>query len=71
MIEFRIWYADGSAASGTTFDDWDALPAEGVQIIHVTDGFDEHGRRLGRWLSGSDHYWHDRDAINQSGDSAP
>lgn len=71
MQSFRIWYGDGSAADGETAGEWAALPSSGVQIVHVTEGFDGHGRRLGRWFSGSDHYWHDGERIDASGLSAP
>ena len=37
VIQFRIYYGDGTTSNGTTIDDWKTFRQDNVQIIFLKD----------------------------------
>lgn len=76
VVGFRIWYVDGTIATGTTRADWEQLPDDGVLIVMLYyNRFDTGGdSRYRRVLMSNDHFWHapgTMDAIFGQSDDAP
>lgn len=36
---WEIWYADGSVVSGDTEAEWNAAPADGVQVVVIRESY--------------------------------
>lgn len=70
-MEFRIWYADGAVANGTTFGGWKRAPREGVLGIATRIDRPYPGQPWrGVWATGGDWYWF-LETGPVSGDSHP
>jgi hypothetical protein len=66
-MNWRIWYNTGETVDGSTAEDWDNAPDDGVVGIAVRFGIDDSGRSRGELISGSDWYWMYQDKLYQSG----
>jgi hypothetical protein len=68
-MNWRIWYIDNFIVDGSTPEEWEAAPEEGVLAIAAYYGTDLYGRKLGGVWTGSDWYWMFDGQIYQNGES--
>jgi len=66
-MNWRIWYNTGETVDGSTAEDWDNAPDDGVVGIAVRFGRELDGTMLGELISGSDWYWMYEGKLYQSG----
>jgi hypothetical protein len=72
---FKIWYAngfvEGNSVQGSTFQDWNNAPSDGVLFIYIFFQYDGSGIPLGEVMCGSDWYWMTPDGtLGQSNSSS-
>lgn len=70
MNKWAVWYADGTAYTGKTREEWQALPDEGIILIYQVQGWEKPTKfqmnknfslilqwPLGTTCKGGDWYW--------------
>lgn len=69
MKKWRIWYNNNVIIECDNQQEWTDAPELGVQLVYQSEGYDQHGTKLGQIFMGSDWYWMHNGVIGQS-DSA-
>jgi len=71
MVNFRIWYLDGTIVDGSTIEDWTVAPENDVLVIGSYLYTDDYNRKIGQYYAYSDWYWMIDGEIYQNNISSP
>jgi hypothetical protein len=69
FMKWKIWYLDKTTVEGTTEEEWNLAPVDGVVVIGIRYGADKHGRTLSAMYHSSDWYWMENGNIFQNNES--